>query len=140
MALQRTFGIIKPNAIKNKVSGKIISMIENSGLKIIGMKKVLLSTKDAELFYAVHKGKPFFDELVKFMISGPVVVMVLEGEDAIVSWRTLMGVTNPEKASEGTIRKLYGTNIQENAVHGSDAPETAVQEIGFFFSAIDLIH
>jgi nucleoside-diphosphate kinase len=140
MALQRTFGIIKPDAIKKKVSGKIISMIEDSELKIIGMKKVLLSTKDAELFYAVHKEKPFFSALVKFMISGPVVVMALEGEEAIVRWRTLMGVTNPEKASEGTIRKLYGSNIQENAVHGSDAPETAAQEIGFFFSTIDLIH
>ncbi len=140
MALQRTFGIIKPDSIKKNVSGKIISMIEDNELKIIGMKKVLLSTKDAELFYAVHKEKPFFVDLVKFMISGPVVVLVLEGEEAILRWRTLMGVTNPEKASEGTIRKLYGTSIQENAVHGSDAPETAVQEIGFFFSAIDLIH
>lgn len=140
MALQKTFGIIKPDAIKKKVCGNIISMIEESGLSIIGMKKVLLSTKDAELFYGVHRDKPFFGDLVKFMISGPVVVMVMEGEEAIVRWRTVMGVTNPEKASEGTIRKLYGTNIQENAVHGSDAPETAVQEIGFFFSAIDLIH
>lgn len=139
MAVQKTFGIIKPDSVRKKISGKIISMIEEKGLSIVGIKKILMSTEQAEMFYEVHKGKPFYDGLVKFMVSGPVFVMAMEGEDAIACWRTIMGATDPAKASEGTIRKLYGSNVGENAVHGSDAPETAVQEINFFFSRIDLV-
>ena len=139
MAVQKTFGIIKPDSVRKKVSGKIISMIEEKGLAIIGIKKISLSTEQAEMFYEVHKGKAFFEELVKFMVSGPVFVMALEGEEAIAGWRTIMGATDPAKATEGTIRKLFGSSVGENAVHGSDAPETAVQEINFFFSRIDLV-
>ncbi len=139
MAIQKTFGIIKPDAVSNKVIGKILSIIEEKGLRIIGLKKVLLSENEAQMFYDVHKGKPFYEALIKFMISGPVIVMVLEGDDAIANWRSIMGATDPAKAADGTIRKLFGSNVQQNAVHGSDAPETAQQEIYFFFSAIDLV-
>lgn len=139
MAMQKTFGIIKPDAVSKNVSGKIISIIEEKGLKIIGLRKVFLSENEAQMFYSVHKGKPFYDGLVKFMISGPVIVMVLEGDDAITNWRAIMGATDPAKADDGTIRKLFGSNVQQNAVHGSDALETAQQEINFFFSAIDLL-
>jgi nucleoside-diphosphate kinase len=140
MAIQKTFGIIKPDAVRKNVCGKIISLIEAKGLAIRGIKKIALSSDIAKLFYAVHKEKPFFNDLSKFMCSGPILVMVLEGEDAIACWRSIMGATDPAKAAEGTIRKLYGSNVQENAVHGSDAPETAAQEINFFFSNLDLIN
>jgi nucleoside-diphosphate kinase len=140
MAIQKTFGIIKPDAVRKNVCGKIISMVEAKGLTVRGIKKLALNADIAEIFYAVHKEKPFFKPLVAFMCSGPVYVMVLEGEDAIISWRTIMGATDPAKAADGTIRKLYGANVQENAVHGSDAPETAAQEISFFFSGLDLIN
>lgn len=140
MATQKTLGIIKPDAVRKNISGKIINMIEEKGLSIAGIKKVALTVAEAEMFYAVHRNKPFYKDLTAFMSSGPAIAMVLEGEDAIARWRTIMGATDPAKASDGTIRKTYGSNVQENAVHGSDAPETAVQEISFFFSSLDLIH
>jgi len=139
MAIQRTFGIIKPDAVKKNVAGKIISKIEDSGLSVVAIKKMHLSKSQAQAFYAVHKEKGFYNELVDFMISGPVFVMVMEGEEAISSWRTIMGATNPSNAAEGTLRKLYASSVQENAVHGSDAPETAAQEIKFFFADTDII-
>jgi len=139
MAMQKTFGIIKPDSVRKKVSGKIISAIEEKGLTVVAIKKIHLSKAQAEAFYEVHRGKGFYDGLVEFMISGPVYVMALEGDNAILQWRTIMGATDPAKAAEGTLRKLYGANVGENAVHGSDAPETAAQEISFFFSKIDLV-
>ena len=131
--MERTFAIIKPDAVRAKNAGKIIDRIEQEGFTIVGMKKLQLTAKQAEDFYAVHKGKPFLPELVAFMTSGPVVVMVLEKHNAIQAWRDLMGPTNPANAGEVTLRKLYGTDIGCNATHGSDAPETAAQEIKFFF-------
>lgn len=139
MAVQKTFGIIKPDSVKKKVSGKILSKIEENGLAVVAIKKLQLSKAQAEMFYEVHRGKPFYEGLVEFMISGPVFVMALEGENAIAQWRTIMGATDPAKAAEGTLRKLYGANVGENAVHGSDAPETAAQEISFFFSRTELV-
>ena len=136
--MQRTLGIIKPDAVRKNVIGKIISMIEENNIKIIGMKMVTMTEKQAKGFYYVHKDKPFFSDLIKFMTSGPVVLMLLEGEDVINRWRTLMGVTNPANADEGTIRKLYGTDIEKNAVHGSDAPETADFETRYFFNAFEM--
>lgn len=139
MAIQKTLGIIKPDAVRKNVAGKIISIIEEKGLKIAGLKKVSLTERDAKKFYEVHKERPFYSELVDFMISGPVIVMVLEGDEAITKWRTIMGATNPEKADAGTIRKLFAANVQENAVHGSDAPETAAKEVAFFFAERELV-
>jgi nucleoside-diphosphate kinase len=139
MAIQRTFGIIKPDAVMKKVSGKIISKIEDSGLSVVAIKKMHLSKSQAQAFYAVHKEKKFYNELVDFMISGPVFVMVMEGDEAISTWRTIMGATDPSKAADGTLRKLFASSVQENAVHGSDAPETAAQEIKFFFADTDII-
>ncbi len=139
MSQQQTLAIIKPDAVRNKTAGKILSMIENSGLAITGAKMVRLTRELAGEFYAVHKGKPFYEELLDFMSSGHCIVLVLSGEEAIVKWRELMGATNPEKAAEGTIRKLYGTHVQWNACHGSDAPETARQEVSFFFSGAELL-
>ena len=136
--MQRTLGIIKPDAVGKNVIGKIISMIEENNIKIIGMKMVTMTEKQAEGFYYVHKDKPFFSDLIKFMTSGPVVLMLLEGEDVINRWRTLMGVTNPANADEGTIRKLFGTDIEKNAVHGSDAYETADFETKYFFNAFEM--
>jgi len=130
---EKTLAIIKPDAVKAKNSGKIIDRIEKEGFNIVALKKLHLTQKQAESFYEVHKGKGFFDELVKFMSSGPIVVMVLEKNEAIKAWRDLMGNTDPEQAPANTIRKLYGTNKGINATHGSDAPETAKQEIKFFF-------
>ncbi|MFH1644662.1 MAG: nucleoside-diphosphate kinase [bacterium] len=132
--MERTLAIIKPDAVNAKATGKIINRIEQEGFNIIAMKKLQLTKDKAEGFYAVHKGKPFLAELVDFMISGPVVVMVLEKENAIKSWRDLMGPTDPAKATDpNCLRKLYGTNIGFNATHGSDSPETAATEIKFFF-------
>lgn len=128
-----TFAMIKPDAVAAKNSGKIIDAIETNGFNIVRMEKVRLSKEKAEAFYAVHKDKPFFNELVTFMTSGPVVVMALQKENAIQAWRDLMGATNPAFAPEGSLRKLFGTSIETNAVHGSDAPETAQQELAFFF-------
>jgi len=130
---EKTFAMIKPDAVKAGNVGHIISMIEDNGFTIVGMEKIQLSQEKAEQFYAVHKERPFFNELVQFVTSGPVVIMALEKDNAVKAWRDLMGATDPQKAAEGTVRKLYGTNIGNNATHGSDAPETARQELALFF-------
>ena len=139
MALERTFGIIKPDAVKNGHLGEILATIERSGLRIKGIKMRRISKAEAEAFYAVHKDRPFFPGLVTFMTEGPVVVIVLEGENAIAKWREVMGATNPANAAEGTIRKRFAENIERNSVHGSDAAETAGEEIPFFFSGSELL-
>ena len=131
--MEKTLAIIKPDAVKAKNAGKIIDRIEKEGFSIVGMKKINVSKAQADDFYAVHKGKGFYEELTSFLSSGPVVVMVLEKDHAIKAWRDLMGATDPAKAEANTLRKLYGINIGSNATHGSDAPETAAQEIKFFF-------
>ncbi len=138
MAIERTLAIIKPDAVAAGNSGKIISLIEAAGFKILAQRKQTLSRAEAEGFYAVHKGKGFFAELVDFMTEGPVILMCLEAEGAIAKWREVMGATNPEKAADGTVRKLYGTNIGRNASHGSDATETAAFELGWFFRGSEL--
>jgi nucleoside-diphosphate kinase len=138
MAIERTLSIIKPDAVKKGVIGKIIARFEEEGLRIAAARKVHLSLKEAEGFYAVHAGRPFFGELTEFMSSGPCVVMVLEGESAISRNREIMGATNPAQAAAGTLRKLYADSIGENAVHGSDAPETAATEIAYFFRGTEL--
>lgn len=133
MALERTFSIIKPDATKRNLTGKIIDRFEAGGLRVVASKRIQLSRTQAEGFYAVHKERPFFNDLVDFMISGPVVVQVLEGENAIARNREIMGATNPAEAADGTIRKDFAESIEANSVHGSDAPETAAEEIKFFF-------
>ena len=137
--MQQTLSIIKPDAVKKGVIGKIIDRFESNGLRIAAMKKVQLSKKDAEEFYAVHKERPFFGELVEFMTSGPVVVMVLEGEDAVAKNRKLMGATNPKEAEPGTIRADFAESIDANAVHGSDSLENAKIEIEFFFAKREIL-
>ena len=138
MAIERTFSIIKPDAVaKNKV-GDVVALLEAGGLRVIAQKMIRLSTGQAEAFYAVHRERKFFPDLVKFMTMGPVVVQVLEGENAVAKNREIMGATDSKKAAPGTIRALVGTDIEKNAVHGSDAPETARQEIAFFFSGAEL--
>jgi len=139
MATERTFSIIKPDATSRNLSGAINAMIEQAGLRIIAQRRVRISREEAETFYAVHRERPFFRDLVEFMISGPVVVQVLEGEGAIAKYRDLMGATDPAKAAGGTIRKLYARSIGENSVHGSDAPETAIKEIAQFFSGNEIV-
>jgi len=139
MATERTFSIIKPDATARNLSGAINAMIEQAGLRIIAQRRVRISREEAETFYAVHRERPFFRDLVEFMISGPVVVQVLEGEGAIAKYRDLMGATDPAKAAGGTIRKLYARSIGENSVHGSDAPETAIKEIAQFFSGNEIV-
>lgn len=139
MPIEQTFAIIKPDAVAAGHTGHIIAMIEQAGFRIRGLKMTRLSKQQAEGFYEIHREKPFFSGLVEFMTEGPVVVMVLQRENAIKHWRDVMGATNPEKAAEGTIRKKFAKNIERNAVHGSDAPETAAIEIPFFFSLADLI-
>ena len=136
--MQRTLSIIKPDATAKGVIGKIIARFEEEGLRIAAMRKVHLSKREAEGFYAVHAARPFFGELTDFMSSGPCVVIVLEGEGAILKNREIMGATNPAQAAEGTLRKLYAKSIGENAVHGSDAPETARTEIAYFFAGTEL--
>ena len=138
MAIERTFSIIKPDAVARNVIGGVTAKLEAAGLRVIASKMVRLSQEQARAFYAVHKERPFFEGLVKFMTEGPVIVQVLEGEGAIAKNREVMGATNPEKAAAGTIRKEFATDIERNAVHGSDAPETAAQEIAFFFSGAEL--
>ena len=133
MAVQRTLSIIKPDAVAKNVIGQIYARFEGAGLKVIAARMAHLSRQDAEGFYAVHKGRPFFNDLVSFMISGPVMIQVLEGEDAIAKNRDLMGATDPKKAAKGTIRADFAQSIDANAVHGSDAPETAAVEIAYFF-------
>ena len=137
--MERTLSIVKPDAVRAGKLGGVLDMIEASGLRIVAMKMLHLDQAKAEGFYAVHKDRPFFRDLVKFMTSGPVVVSVLEGDDAISRYRKLMGATNPEKADPGTIRKKFATNIEQNAVHGSDAPETAKVEIAYFFAETELV-
>ena len=139
MAIQRTFSIIKPDATARNLTGKINAKIEGAGLRIIAQKRIHMTREQAEGFYAVHKERPFFNDLVSFMISGPVVVQALEGEDAIATYRKVMGATNPENAEAGTIRKEFAESIEANSVHGSDAPETAAQEIPFFFSDDEIV-
>lgn len=136
--LQRTLAIVKPDAVAKNAAGDIIATIEKNGFRILGVKMLHLKKAQAAAFYAVHVGKPFYDALVKFMTEGPVVVMALEKEEAIADWRKLMGATNPEKAEEGTIRKKHATNIERNAVHGSDADDTARFELSFFFAGYEL--
>lgn len=138
MAIQRTLSIIKPDATRKGHIGAIIARFESEGLRIAAMRKAHLSLREAEGFYAVHKDRPFFGELTAFMSSGPCVLIVLEGENAILRNREIMGATNPANAAEGTLRKLYAASIGENAVHGSDAPETAAFEIGWFFRGMDI--
>lgn len=138
MAVERTFAIIKPDAVKKKVAGQILARIEASGLEIMAIKKLHLSEQGAKGFYAVHKARPFFGDLVKFMTSGPVVALVLEGEGAIKKWRDLMGPTNSREAPKGTMRGDFGTDVEQNATHGSDAPETARLEISYFFNASEI--
>ena len=139
MALERTFSIIKPDATTRNLTGAINAMIEEAGLRIVAQKRVRISLPQARQFYAVHKERPFFKELVDFMVSGPVVVQVLEGENAIARYRELMGATDPAKAAAGTIRKVHAQSIGENSVHGSDAPETAAREIAQFFSENEIV-
>ena len=138
MAIERTLSIIKPDATAKNLVGKIISRFEAEGLTIAAVRKVWLSKQEAEGFYAEHAERPFFGELVEFMTSGPCVVMVLEGEGAILKNRTIMGATNPAKADEGTLRKLYAESMGKNAVHGSDSPESAARETGYFFQGIQI--
>ena len=136
--MQRTLSIIKPDAVKKDVVGKIIDRFESNGLRIAAAKKIQLSKCDAKAFYAVHKDRPFFNDLVDFMVSGPVVVMVLEGENAVAKNRELMGATNPKEAAPGTIRADFADSIDANAVHGSDSLENAVNEINFFFASREI--
>jgi nucleoside-diphosphate kinase len=139
MAVERTFSIIKPDATRRNLTGAINALIEQAGLRVIAQKRLRMSRAEAEIFYAVHRERPFFGELVEFMTSGPVVVQVLEGENAIAKYREIMGATDPAKAAHGTIRKLYGQSVSDNSVHGSDAPETAAQEINQFFSGNEIV-
>ena len=139
MAIEHTFSIIKPDATERNLTGAVNAMIEQAGLRIVAQKRARITREQAETFYAVHRNRPFFLELVDFMISGPVVVQVLEGENAIARYRDVMGATDPAKAAPGTIRKLYARSIGENSVHGSDAPETAVKEIAQFFAGNEIV-
>ncbi|MCO5093112.1 nucleoside-diphosphate kinase [Bosea sp. (in: a-proteobacteria)] len=139
MAVQRTFSILKPDATKRNLTGAVNAVIEKAGLSIVAQKRIRMTQEQAQTFYAVHKERPFFGELVAFMISGPVVVQVLEGEDAIAKYREVMGATNPANAAEGTVRKLFAQSVGENTVHGSDAPETAAIEIAQFFSGNEIV-
>ncbi len=136
--MERTLSIIKPDGVKKNVIGEVIKRFETDGIKIAAMKMIHLTKPQAQGFYAVHKERPFFDSLTDFMTSGPIVVMILEGEDVIARNRKLMGATNFEEAEEGTIRRDYATNIEQNVVHGSDAPETAAFEIGYFFNDLEI--
>ena len=139
MAVERTFSIIKPDAAARGLTGAINAMIEQGGLRIVAQKRLRITREQAEGFYAVHRARPFFGELVDFMISGPVVVQVLEGENAIAKYRDVMGATDPAKAAAGTVRKVHALSIGENSVHGSDAPETAAKEIVQFFSGNEIV-
>ena len=136
---ERTLAIIKPDAVEGRRAGRILQRIEDAGFQIRAMRRVRLSRKEAEGFYAVHRARPFFGSLTDFMSSGPAIVMVLEAPDAIRKWRALMGATDPAKADPGTIRKEFAESIERNATHGSDAPDTAAYEIGYFFAGIELV-
>ncbi len=139
MAIERTFSIIKPDATRRNLTGKILTCFEDAGLRVVASKRLRLSRAQAEGFYAVHKERPFFNDLCTFMTSGPVVVQVLEGENAIAKNREVMGATDPANAEKGTIRALYAESIEANSVHGSDAPETAAQEIAYFFTEDEIV-
>ncbi len=139
MAVQRTFSIIKPDATARNLTGAVNAVIEKAGLRIVAQKRIHMTRQQAETFYAVHKERPFFGELVDFMVSAPVVVQVLEGDNAIARYREVMGATNPANAAEGTIRKLFAKSVGENSVHGSDAPETAAIEIAQFFAGNEIV-
>jgi nucleoside-diphosphate kinase len=139
MAIERTFSILKPDATARNLTGAINAMIEKAGLRIVGQRRIRMSRADAEKFYEIHRERPFYGELVDFMTSGPVVVQVLEGENAIAKYREVMGATDPAKAAEGTIRKVYAKSVGENSVHGSDGPETAQKEIAQFFKDGDIV-
>ncbi|HRE20413.1 MAG TPA: nucleoside-diphosphate kinase [Rhabdaerophilum sp.] len=139
MSIQRTFSIIKPDATERNLTGAVNAVIESAGLRIVAQKRILMSRREAETFYGVHKERPFFGELVDFMTSGPVVVQVLEGENAVMRYRDVMGATNPANAAEGTIRKKFARSIGENSVHGSDSPENAAIEIAQFFSGNEIV-
>ena len=139
MASERTFSIIKPDATERNLTGKVIAKLESAGLRVIASKRIRMTREQAEGFYAVHKDRPFFGELVDFMISGPVVVQVLEGDDAVARNREVMGATNPKDAKPGTIRAEFARSVGENSVHGSDAPETAKEEIAFFFKDDEIV-
>jgi nucleoside-diphosphate kinase len=136
---ERTLAIIKPDAVERRLAGQIIARAEEAGLQIRALRRVHLSKKDAEGFYAVHRERPFFNSLTAFMSSGPAIVLVLEAPEAIKTWRTLMGATDPAKADAGTLRKEFAQSIERNATHGSDAPDTAAYEIGYFFAGLDLV-
>jgi nucleoside-diphosphate kinase len=137
--MERTFAIIKPDAVARHMAGDILKRIEASGLRVVGLRVTQLTRAEAESFYAVHKERPFYGSLCDYMTSGPVMVVVLAGEGAIKRWRDLMGATDPAKAAAGTIRKDFGQNVEQNATHGSDGPETAAQEIAFFFRGLELL-
>ena len=137
--MDRTFSIIKPDATKRNITGSINKIIEDNGLRIIAQKRVKLTLNQAEEFYSIHKERPFFRDLINFMISEPVIVQVLEGENSVEKYRSIMGATNPEEAKEGTIRKLMAQNVQENSVHGSDSNENALKEINFFFNDDEIV-
>ena len=139
MAIERTFSMIKPDATKRDLTGAITKMLEDAGLRVVASKRVWMSKRQAEGFYAVHKERPFFGELVEGMTSGPTIVQVLEGENAILRNREIMGATNPANADEGTIRKVHALSIGENSVHGSDAPATAAEEIAYWFSGTEIV-
>jgi nucleoside-diphosphate kinase len=139
MAVERTLSIIKPDATRRNLTGEIVARFEKAGLRVVAQKRMRLSRQQAEAFYGVHRERPFFAGLVEFMTSGPVVVQVLQGEGAIAKNREVMGATNPEKAAAGTIRKDFAENIEANSVHGSDAPDTAANEIRFFFSDLEIV-
>lgn len=139
MAVEQTLSIIKPDATRRNITGKIVDRLESGGLRVVAQRRVMLSRAQAEAFYDVHKERPFYDSLCSFMTSGPVVVQVLEGENAIEKNREVMGATNPENADAGTIRKDFAESLEANSVHGSDAPETAAREIAFFFSEVDIV-
>ncbi len=139
MATERTFSILKPDATKRNLTGAINAVIEKAGLRIVAQRRMRMTREQAETFYGVHRERPFFSDLVAFMTSGPVVVQVLEGENAVAKNREVMGATNPANADAGTIRKEFALSVGENSVHGSDAPETAKEEIAFFFSGLELV-
>ena len=139
MAVERTLSIIKPDATRRNITGQIVARFETAGLRVVAQRRTRLSQAQAEAFYAVHKARPFFKSLVEFMTSGPVIVQVLQGENAIAKNREVMGATDPAKAAPGTIRKDFAESIEANSVHGSDAPETAANEIRFFFSDLDIV-
>jgi nucleoside-diphosphate kinase len=139
MATERTFSILKPDATRRNLTGAVNAVIEKAGLRIVGQRRIQMSRQQAETFYEIHKERPFFGELVEFMTSGPVVVQVLEGENAVAKYREVMGATNPAQAADGTIRKLFAESVGENTVHGSDAPETAAVEIAQFFAGNEIV-